>query len=141
MTGNCPICGMSRYTPFRMNLLRCKACGLVVNRGIWAVCANENLDETWFETDNKSARSPWTGIFERWNNLRTLRRITSFSMPGKRMLEIGVGSGSFSNLMKSSGYVVQGCDLSKSICSIVERKYGIPMHHGHVWQMFNRQHL
>ncbi|MGO9312923.1 MAG: class I SAM-dependent methyltransferase [Syntrophobacteraceae bacterium] len=67
--------------------------------------------------------------------MRTRRRIMAFSPSGKRILEIGVGSGSFSNLMRTSGYAVHGCELSKSICKLVKKKYGIPMHHGHVWQM------
>lgn len=48
--------------------------------------------------------------------------------PGRRLLEIGVGSGSFLNSARRRGYEVMGCDLSAPICKHVRQAYGILMH-------------
>jgi 2-polyprenyl-3-methyl-5-hydroxy-6-metoxy-1,4-benzoquinol methylase len=131
----CIVCGNSEYNDFKMNLLRCKGCDVVINPVVWEFLANENLEQEWFDVEIETNVSPWIKIFERWNNLRTKRRIMEFSLAGKRMLEIGVGTGSFSNMMRTSGYAVQGCDLSGSTCELVKKRFNIPMHHGHVWTM------
>ena len=133
--GLCPSCGRAAFDPFRMNLLRCNACGLVVDRAIWQQSANATLEDEWFGEDYDPQCSPWVRLFERWNNKRTCKRITSLDLPGKRLFEIGVGSGSFLQYMRDRGFEAMGCDLSKAICQMVRDKYGIAMHYGYVSEL------
>jgi 2-polyprenyl-3-methyl-5-hydroxy-6-metoxy-1,4-benzoquinol methylase len=49
---------------------------------------------------------------------------------GARLLEIGVGSGSFLVYAKAHGYSPLGIDLSAAICHRVEQNTGISMHCG-----------
>ena len=137
----CPSCGKVDFVPFRMNLLRCRICGLVVDQAVWVQSANELLEEEWFGDDYDPQRSPWVRLFESRNNQRTFGRIASLDLPGKRLLEIGVGSGSFLQFMVSRGFDVLGCDLSKAICKFVQHKYGIPMHCGYVSELDDHSHF
>ncbi|MER2600871.1 MAG: class I SAM-dependent methyltransferase, partial [Candidatus Competibacter phosphatis] len=59
---------------------------------------------------------------------KTLARLARANLSGRRLLEIGVGSGAFLNAARSKGYDVLGCDLSIPICQQVSKIYGIPMH-------------
>jgi len=112
--------------------MQCSLCGLVVDPAVWKQCANEAMEREWFGEGYDPQESPWVRLFERWNNRRTYDRIASFSLTGRRLLEIGVGSGSFLEFARIQGFQVLGCDLSGPICGHVERKYHIPVHHGHV---------
>lgn len=134
----CPSCGGMFFDPFRMNLLRCAACGLIVDKGVWGQAANETLEEEWFGDNYDPQLSSWVRLFEGWNNRRTYRRIADLDLAGQRLLEIGVGSGSFLQFMKSRGFDVMGCDLSKAIGKYVQTKYGIPMHCGYVSDLDDR---
>lgn len=137
--GVCPLCGKADFDPFRMNLLRCSTCGLVMDQTVWVQSANQSanalLEEEWFGDGYDPQQSPWVRLFENRNNRRTFGRIASLDLPGKRLLEIGVGSGSFLQFMVSRGFDVLGCDLSKAICKLVQQKYGIPMHCGYVSEL------
>jgi len=88
------------------------------------------MEKEWFDEDYDPQESPWVRFFEYWNNRRTLNRIISLSTTGSRLLEIGVGSGSFLAFAKSRGFQVTGCDLSGPICRLAERKFRLPVHHG-----------
>jgi len=68
--------------------------------------------------------------FEARNNRKTLACIKKWTAPGKRLLEIGVGSRSFLVAASKAGYEVKGCDLSEPICRQVENNLGIAMHCG-----------
>ena len=136
--GVCPSCGKAVFDPFQMNLLRCNACSLVVDPAVWRQSANETFGDEWFGEDYNTQLSPWVKRFEGWNNQRTFRRIATLEHAGQRLLEIGVGSGSFLQFMKSRGFDVMGCDLSEAICKHVQRKYSIPMHCGYVTKLDDR---
>jgi len=105
---------------------------LVVDPAVWKKDANEAMEKEWFWEEYDPQESPWVRLFEHWNNRRTLDRIASFSLTGRRLLEIGVGSGSFLEFARSRGFQVMGCDLSEPICRHIEGKFHIPVHHGHV---------
>jgi len=115
-----------------MGLLQCPECGLVVDPAVWEQDANEAMEKEWFGEEYDPQESPWVRLFEQWTNKRTFNRIASFSLSGCRLLEIGVGSGSFMDFARSRGFEVMGCDLSAPICRHVERKFHIPVHHGQV---------
>jgi len=105
---------------------------LVVDPAVWKKDANEAMEKEWFGEEYDPQESPWVRRFEQWNNRRTLGRIASLSRKERRLLEIGVGSGSFMEYAKRRGFLVTGCDLSAPICRHVEEKFHIPVHHGHV---------
>jgi 2-polyprenyl-3-methyl-5-hydroxy-6-metoxy-1,4-benzoquinol methylase len=86
------------------------------------------MQEVWFNDEGSIAPSFWVKQYERWNNQRTLSRLKREGLQGRRLLEIGVGSGSFLRLAQEQGYDVAGCDLSRSICRRVEDLYGMSMH-------------
>lgn len=126
----CPICACVGFRPYKLGLVQCDACGVVLSPAIWRPQANEQLEEEWFGEDYQPETSFWVGVFETWNNRKTLSRLAQASPPGRRLLEIGVGSGSFLNAARERSYEVMGCDLSVPICSRVHRAYGIAMHSG-----------
>lgn len=126
----CPLCGERVFHGYRLELLECGYCGLVVSPMIWEAQTNERMEEAWFGEDYKPKSSFWVDLFESWNNRRTLARLEKAGFSGKRLLEIGVGSGSFLQAARQSGFDVVGCDLSAPLCRRVEQRYGIPMHCG-----------
>lgn len=124
----CPICNGGVFYPYKLGLVVCDACGMVLSPMIWHPEANEQLEEEWFGENYQLGTSFWVALFETWNNRKTLARIAQAEPLGRRLLEIGVGSGSFLNAARVQGYEVMGCDLSKIICNRVHRAYGIAMH-------------
>lgn len=124
----CPLCGERGFHGLRLELLECGQCGLVVSPMIWQPQANEKMEDEWFGEDYQAKSSLWVNIFEAWNNRKTLTRLAQAKPPGRRLLEIGVGSGSFLNSARGHGYEVMGCDLSAPICKHVRQTYGILMH-------------
>ena len=88
------------------------------------------LEEEWFGEDYQPQTSRWVGWFESWNNRQTLRRLNRLNLPGHRLLEIGVSSGSFLQTAQSNGFIVIGCNLSQAICENVTSTHGVTMHCG-----------
>jgi 2-polyprenyl-3-methyl-5-hydroxy-6-metoxy-1,4-benzoquinol methylase/ribosomal protein S27AE len=125
---HCPLCGGVEFVTNRVRLLTCTRCGLTVSAAIWQPFANEMLEEEWFGESYQAKASFWVKQFEKWNNKRTLARLVGAQLPGRRLLEVGVGSGSFLKLAQENGYDVSGCDISAAICRRVHQCYGIPMH-------------
>jgi len=114
-----------------LGLLRCESCTLVLSPSIWQPQANERMEDEWFGVGYEARKSSvWVEWFEAWNNRKTLVRLAGFPRQGNRLLEIGVGSGSFLKAAKAEGFDVMGCDLSAPICRQVERESGIAMHCG-----------
>jgi len=113
-------------------LARCAGCELLVSPSIWASGANEGFEADWFEGDYDPARSSWVRLFQMCNDHRTLKRLRALALPGNRLLEIGVGSGSLLRSARSAGFDVMGCDLSEAICTRIKQRYAIPMHCGYV---------
>lgn len=127
----CPLCGEIQFTQHRLGLLRCKSCTLVLSPSIWEPQANQHMEDEWFGEDYETRKtSIWVAWFQAWNNRKTLARLNAYSGQKTRLLEIGVGSGSFLKAAKERGFDVMGCDLSAPICRSVDREYGIAMHCG-----------
>jgi 2-polyprenyl-3-methyl-5-hydroxy-6-metoxy-1,4-benzoquinol methylase len=127
VVSSCPLCGGENLHPYKFGLVQCATCAIVLSPAIWQPQANEAMEEEWFGQDDRVMSSLWTGLFETWNNRRTLRRVKAGFGSG-HLLEIGVGSGSFLNAARAHGYEVVGCDLSASICERVHATYGVRMH-------------
>lgn len=126
----CPICGNPGFEPFKLGLLQCDQCKVIVSPAIWQPDSNEQLEDEWFGDNYKTKISFWQKTFEKWNNRRTLSRLAQAGASGNRLLEIGAGSGSFLDKAREQGFNVMGCDLSGTICSRVQDSYGIPMYWG-----------
>ncbi len=124
----CPICRGADFQPYKLGLVRCKSCDAVFSPTIWQPQANEQMEDEWFGADYQAESSVWVNAFQAWNNRKTLARLAQANPQGRRLLEIGVGSGSFLKAARGCGYEVMGCDLSASICERVCRLHGISMH-------------
>lgn len=130
-TGLCPLCCVGNFTDWRLSLLKCRRCGLIVSPSVWQPAANEVLNDAFFGENYEPLPSFWVRWFERSNNRRTLERLRFFRRPqGGRLLELGVGSGSLLSAAKIDGYAPVGCDLSPAVCSAVERRTGVDVHCG-----------
>ena len=123
LSKTCPLCGGTAFADWRFRLLRCEQCDLVVAGSVWRPAANEQFNEASFGDNYEPVRSFWVRMFEDWNNRRTMSRLPDAIGTGGRLLEIGVGSGSFLAYAKSHGYSPLGCDLSAAICREVETKH------------------
>lgn len=128
---HCPLCKATGFSSYRLGLLKCAECGLVISSLVWQEQANEQMEEEWFGENYKQRKSSsWVEWFETLNNRNTLSRLEALPNTRKRLLEIGVGSGNFLKAAKDRGYVVMGCDLSEPICRFVEKEVGVSMHCG-----------
>ena len=127
MDKRCPICMCTDFTPREMGLWACNQCSIVFSPSIWQPQANEILEDEWFGENYRPVTSSWVRTFESLNNRRTLARLSRAKAPGNRLLEVGVGSGSFLQAAQNNGLNVVGCDLSKAIVSRVNQEFGIEM--------------
>lgn len=93
----CPICAGFSFKPYRLGLIRCESCNVVLSHVIWREHANEQLEDEWFGEEYQAESSFWVVLFEKWNSRKTLSRLAKAKPQGWRLLEIGVGSGSFLN--------------------------------------------
>ena len=125
--GACPQCGSADFTVGRMDLLSCVVCGIVLSPVVWQSDAAAELERDWFGGGYCAGRSRWEGAFEALNNRRTLKRLRRLALRGRRLLEVGVGSGSLLAAARAAGFDVVGCDLSPDICESVKRAYGVPV--------------
>lgn len=126
----CPVCDGNEFENWRLGLLQCSSCRLVISPAIWQMESNEQLEEEWFGEDYQPETSFWVKLFESTNNRKTLARLVRAKPPGLRLLEIGIGSGSFLNAARAQGFDVIGCDLSGSICKRAHKKFGVAVHNG-----------
>ena len=125
----CPLCTASRFSAFRWGLLRCAACGIVVNPAVFQPGAAGVLNEEVFGEEWEPEISFWVRWFESWKNRRYLKTIQRYVRRG-RLLEIGVGSGRFLEAARAAGFEVMGCDLSPAVCRRVEERIGVKVHCG-----------
>jgi 2-polyprenyl-3-methyl-5-hydroxy-6-metoxy-1,4-benzoquinol methylase len=126
----CTLCRGQSFHEFKLGLVQCGGCGAVLSPATWEPRANEKMEEEWFGDTYDNRENAWTNLFEKLNNARTLRRIESAHPPRRRLLEIGVGSGSFLAAAREKGFEVLGADLSAPICDHVRSKFGINVHCG-----------
>ncbi|HXG60971.1 MAG TPA: class I SAM-dependent methyltransferase [Planctomycetota bacterium] len=126
----CPICGTAAPSPFRFQLLRCTTCTVILNPVIYRSGTAEILNEETFGDGYEPERSFWVRWFNSWKNRRYLGYLRDLGVTQGRLLEVGVGSGSFLRAARSAGFTVTGCDLSETVCRRIEERWGIPMHRG-----------
>jgi len=124
----CPLCAVEDFAPFRFGLLQCRGCGLVVDQAIFRAGAAEALNEQEFGEAYDTGRSFWVRSFEAVKNRRYLANLRRAGATGGRLLEVGVGRGSFLAAAREAGFEVEGCDLSASLCRRVQQATGITVH-------------
>lgn len=124
----CPVCAADSFGAFKLGLFECMGCGVIISPLVWQSEANKAMEDRWFGEDYQVTASSYVRCFESWNNRRTLARLAHAYKGGGRLLEVGVGSGSFLDAARAAGFDVMGCDLSASICRRVSLDFGIAMH-------------
>jgi 2-polyprenyl-3-methyl-5-hydroxy-6-metoxy-1,4-benzoquinol methylase len=127
---SCPLCSSTAFVPHRFGLLRCTGCGLVVDRRIFTPELDQQLNEEAFGEGYEPERSFWVRWFQSWKNRRYLANLRRAGVKKGRLLEIGVGSGSFLRAAREAGFDAMGCDLSESLARRVHEQTGVPVHCG-----------
>lgn len=56
-----------------------------------------------------------------------LNRLDKFSLPGKRLLDVGAASGIFLNLARNRGYDIRGIEPSRSLAADARKRYDIEL--------------
>lgn len=126
----CPLCQTRDFAAYRFGLLRCAGCGLVVDRRIFTPQLDQQLNEEAFGEGYEPERSRWVRWFEAWKNRRYLANLRRAGMTRGRLLEVGVGSGSFLRAAREAGFEPMGCELSRSLAGRVQAQTGAPVHCG-----------
>lgn len=130
----CVICESREFSSHGHYLERCLNCGLIKIR------QRQSADQTvleqvaWFDTMAQDA-SPLLRLFERLRNRKVLRRLAKLQLPGNRLLEIGVGTGSFLMAAQRAGFDLHGFDVSPALVRHVSDKLGVPMYTGAIEQI------
>ena len=124
----CPLCLAQDFVEFRFGLLCCTDCGLIVNPAIFSPNADEALNKEAFGEGYDTGRSLWVRAFEALKNRRYLANLRRTGVTGGKMVEVGVGTGSFLTAACNAGFKVEGCDLSAPFCRRVQQATGIPVH-------------
>src|SRR5262245_51221185 len=101
---HCPLCASGTFSQKRLGLLNCVRCGLTVSPAIWQPHANELLEAEWFGEGYQPGTSCWVRWFEASNNRRTMRRLARAKIHGRRLLEVGVGSGTLLQAAREQGF-------------------------------------
>lgn len=127
-SSHCPLCRARDFVPFRFGLLRCAGCGLVVDPAIFLTGSAEAINEAAFGDGYEIARSFWVRMFEASKNRRYLANLRRAGVTVGKLLEVGVGTGSFLRAARDAGFDVEGCDLSSSLCQRVQQNTGITVH-------------
>lgn len=124
----CPVCSGTAFTPYRFGLHLCARCGLVVDPAIFQTGLADALNERAFGDSYAPERSFWVRGFNTWKNRRYLHHLRRAGVTQGKLLEIGVGSGSFLRAAREAGFSVEGCDISSALCRRVNEETGIPVH-------------
>lgn len=126
----CPLCKGQGFIPFYYGLLRCCGCGLVVDRRAFTPQVDQQLNEDAFGEGYEMERSLWVRVSERLKNRRYLNNLRRVDVRGGRLLEIGVGSGSFLAAASDAGFEAVGFELSRSLAQRIEMRTGLRVHYG-----------
>ena len=126
----CPLCGDSGLRPSRFGLLLCASCGLIVNPAIFQKGAADERNKTAFGAGYEPEPSIWVHWFDRLKNRRYLSQLHRAGARTGKLLEVGIGSGSFLAQARAGGFEVTGCDLSEAVCDRVQNALGIQIHCG-----------
>lgn len=135
----CPVCGNDHFTPFlsvpdwlvskeEFKLLQCDECTFVFTAN--APIAEEigpyyNSEEYVEHSDTRKGLIYGIYHYARKMMLRYKRNIIGKLDTGRRLLDVGSGSGYFVNHMKQNGYDVTGVEISDKAVQLCEKNFGI----------------
>lgn len=103
---------------------------MVFDKTVWQPDVIARMEDEYFGRQYDVQPSFWVRRFEESNNARTLRTLKRAGHAGGRLLEVGIGSGSFLVAARDRGFDVVGCDLSPHIASCVRELHGVQVHCG-----------
>jgi 2-polyprenyl-3-methyl-5-hydroxy-6-metoxy-1,4-benzoquinol methylase len=125
-------------------LFRCKSCGCVFQHPLpeEATLADFYPREYWW-SEKAGPQSPVERLFQRLEksyrefvvagHVRFLDLCArENAAKGKRLLDIGCGSGTFLHVAQSRGFVPHGMDRSPQAVEIAHRQYGYPVRQGEI---------
>jgi 2-polyprenyl-3-methyl-5-hydroxy-6-metoxy-1,4-benzoquinol methylase len=135
---SCPMCGSFRRAPYARkhggSYARCRTCGTVYSDP-------RPSDETLLSRLNDFAPtvdSPDPGIVdpaEVESQLWKVELVEALPLPGRRLLDVGCGSGSFVAAAAKAGFQAEGHDLAPKVAEAASRHYGLPVHTGPVHEL------
>jgi len=128
VNAKCPLCSHATFTEHRFGLLRCTDCGLVVDRRIFVPELDHNINMEFFGEGYEPQSSVWVRWFHSWKNRRYLSNLRRAGVRGGRLLEVGVGDGSFLAAARAAGFEVEGCDLSAPLAEQAAARAGVAVH-------------
>ena len=79
----CPICKGTVFPPYKLGLVQCETCSVVLSPAIWQPQANEKMEDEWFGEGYQAESSGWVNLFQMWNNRKTLARLAQAKPLGR----------------------------------------------------------
>lgn len=139
---SCPVCGHGHFTPFlhvndwlvskeEFKLLQCNHCKFVFTSNAPAeqhISPYYNSEEYIEHSDTSSGLI--YGIYHHARKLMLrykLKKIRQLNT-GKKLLDIGSGSGYFMNHMHQNGFEVNGVEISEKAIALCQQKFKITAH-------------
>lgn len=128
----CIVCGSTSFkrhcTVNGITILRCKQCGLFFVNGIKKTDLDGFYEHNYYNNPNNDSigyidytTSYEADVFNYRRMLKLLERHTH----GRKLLDIGCGSGFFVKLLKEEGWDAKGIDPSKYAVNYGMKKYGV----------------
>jgi 2-polyprenyl-3-methyl-5-hydroxy-6-metoxy-1,4-benzoquinol methylase len=89
------------------------------------------VERQYFGREFAEKSDDWSTLYEKWNNQRTLRRVSSATGESEpRLLEIGIGSGRLLQAASQAGWCAVGIEASSAVAAHVRQRYGVPVFAG-----------
>lgn len=132
-------CGSTSLEHFNRDYYKCAKCNCLVSKMEF----DDSIVNISNEETNLYGENYWKEHLKKDYNLPTIDErafsdlsercvywlsfLLKYRLPPAKVLEIGCGSGSFVYMMEKSGYYSTGTELSKNICDINSKTFGINM--------------
>ena len=138
----CNLCEARDFVPLSvncsLNIVRCRACQLVFVNPQPTVealreyhAASELLSQdgwsSYFDHSQKQIRELWE---ERLTDVKRWKQA-----PNVSLLDVGAGYGDFLHYVSKQGWQVSGFEFSPAVAQVSQKKYGIPLAVGDLFEM------
>ncbi len=132
--GKCILCGFSKFNQLlteekfglQFRMVICKKCHMIFTypRPLknWINKIHKNLKKFEFFTINHARK--WEVSYQ-----KGISTISAYKRSG-RLLDVGCGTGYFTNLAKDAGFEVTGTDVAKSAVEFASKNSRLKVHHG-----------
>jgi 2-polyprenyl-3-methyl-5-hydroxy-6-metoxy-1,4-benzoquinol methylase len=139
---NCPLCGSEKISEFlkakdhlltyeTFNIFKCLSCGFVFTQDI---PSSGEIGRYYQSQDYISHSDTRKGLMNKLYHLgRTIMLKNKYGMvkkfaKGKKLLDIGTGTGYFPGYMKKKGYKVTGVEVDPNARAFAMKEFGIPVY-------------